>query len=1016
MGLLRLLPRFRRAYRALPELAARENWPRAQIAAWQLDRLNTLWRHAIMHVPHYRRLAFEASLPQSFRSLDEFCTSMPVLSKQAVRDQPASFLSEQPEKGFWTRTGGSTGTPMSAFWSIAAHHEMLRGKYRFQAMWGLDIFDPTAYLWGHSASFKPGLAGLISRLRQPLEDRLRHRLRLSAYTLGPETLRDYLRRLHRFRPKMLYGYSRALAMLAREAELTGFCPENLKLIVLTGEPAFPFIVETIERVFGVPAVVEYGAVECGFIAGECPDRTLRVREDAIFLETQARVDGRQDILVTVLNNPSFPLIRYAIADVTDAPLERPDHGFARLRNIAGRNNDLVVSRSGEFLHSARFDALFKYEAKTIRRFRLRQHADGAIAVTLELNDPKAALDTADLGRRISDLVGGYPVSVEIADSIPQTPAGKHRLVVSDLDAANQLPGRLTPPCVQYTNGRKVQDAALPVRLDESGPPLSSARPHTEAGPGKCTRLKGLIRSPELSFLMEAHNGLSARIAEDAGFEAVWASGLSISAALGVRDSNEASWTQVLEVLEFMNDAVRIPVLVDGDTGHGNFNNMRRLVCKLEQRGIAGVCIEDKVFPKTNSFINGAAQPLAEIAEFCGRIKAGKDAQKCDDFVIVARVEAFIAGWGLKEALRRAEAYRQAGADAILIHSAQRSPDEILSFKEEWGQRLPVIIVPTKYYHTPTDVFRKYGFSAVIWANHLMRSCITAMQRTAREIFEDQTLVRIEDRVASLAEVFRLQGAFELEEAENRYLPKNVEQTRAIILAAARGKELGQMTSARPKCMVNISGMPVLTHIANTYRAAGVKDITVVRGYRKEAVNLDGLKYFDNDQAESTGEAYSLSRALQALEGQCIISFGDVLFKKYIAEELVELEADFAVAVDASWRENHSGGRPARYVRCSQESARMSTCRPARMLEVATDLEPQHTHGEWTGFLKVSAAGARFLRDLLQQLPDETLRRMSMAELLREIIARGKEIRVVYTAGHWLDIDSVEDVLAAGSFQ
>src|SRR5207244_656561 len=135
---------------------------------------------------------------------------------------------------------------------------------------------------------------------------------------------------------------------------------------------------------------------------------------------------------------------------------------------------------------------------------------------------------------------------------------------------------------------------------------------------KTTRLWNLIRSPELSFLMEAHNGLSARIAEEAGFEAVWASGLSISAALGVRDSNEASWTQVLEVLEFMSDATRVPILVDGDTGHGNFNNVRRFVRKLEQRGIAGVCIEDKVFPKINSFLNGTAHPLAEVDEFCGR--------------------------------------------------------------------------------------------------------------------------------------------------------------------------------------------------------------------------------------------------------------------------------------------------------------------------------------------------------------------------------------------------------------
>jgi len=306
---------------------------------------------------------------------------------------------------------------------------------------------------------------------------------------------------------------------------------------------------------------------------------------------------------------------------------------------------------------------------------------------------------------------------------------------------------------------------------------------------KTTRLKRMIESPELSFLMEAHSGLSAKIVEEAGFEGIWASGLSIAASLGVRDNNEASWTQVLEVAEFMSDATRIPILLDGDTGYGNFNSTRRLVRKLEQRGIAGVCIEDKLFPKTNSFIRGSAQPLAEVEEFCGKLRAGKDAQLDDDFVIVARVEAFIAGWGLGEALRRAEAYRQAGADAILIHSALAGPGEILAFKQEWGNRLPVVIVPTKYYTTPTQVFRDAGFSVVIWANHLMRSALVSMQETARELFAEQSLVSVESRVAPLSEVFRLQGESELAQAEKHYLPTSGQTTHSRALAANRSEGL-----------------------------------------------------------------------------------------------------------------------------------------------------------------------------------------------------------------------------------
>ena len=286
---------------------------------------------------------------------------------------------------------------------------------------------------------------------------------------------------------------------------------------------------------------------------------------------------------------------------------------------------------------------------------------------------------------------------------------------------------------------------------------------------KTTQLKNMLGSLDLEFLMEAHNGLSARIVEQSGFKGVWASGLSISASFGVRDNNEASWTQVLEVAEFMSDSTAIPILLDGDTGYGNFNNLRRLVRKLEQRDIAGVCIEDKLFPKTNSFLS-ERQPLAGIDEFCGKIKAGKDTQRDDDFCIIARVEAFIAGWGLEEVMKRAMAYHQAGADAVLVHSKIDSCGEIESFMREWGNRGPIVIVPTKYYKTPTQTFRELGISLVIWANHLMRSAISAMRKTAMQIYDLQSLHEVENRIATLAEVFELQNADELQQAEKRYLP------------------------------------------------------------------------------------------------------------------------------------------------------------------------------------------------------------------------------------------------------
>ncbi len=288
---------------------------------------------------------------------------------------------------------------------------------------------------------------------------------------------------------------------------------------------------------------------------------------------------------------------------------------------------------------------------------------------------------------------------------------------------------------------------------------------------KTEQFKQMLQSDQLEFILEAHNGLSAKIVEEAGFKGIWGSGLSISASLGVRDNNEASWTQVLDVLEFMSDATSIPILVDADTGYGNFNNMRRLVRKLEQRNVAAVCIEDKLFPKTNSLLDDEAQPLAGIEEFSGKIRAAKDTQQDPNFCVVARVEAFIAGWGLGEALKRAEAYALAGADAILIHSKEKTADEVLSFMKEWQNFAPVIIVPTTYYRTQTQEFADAGVRMIIWANHLMRASVQMMKGIASEIYNEQSLMTVEDKIAPVKEIFRMTGMSELKEAEKRYLPK-----------------------------------------------------------------------------------------------------------------------------------------------------------------------------------------------------------------------------------------------------
>jgi phosphoenolpyruvate phosphomutase len=535
---------------------------------------------------------------------------------------------------------------------------------------------------------------------------------------------------------------------------------------------------------------------------------------------------------------------------------------------------------------------------------------------------------------------------------------------------------------------------------------------------KSGQFKQLLQSPRLEFLMEAHNGLSARIVEEAGFHGIWASGLSISASLGVRDNNEASWTQVLEVVEFMSDATNVPILLDGDTGFGNFNNVRRLVKKLEQRGIAAVCIEDKLFPKTNSFINGDRQPLADLDEFAGKIKAVKDAQTDPDFSVVARLEAFIAGWGLDEMLRRAEAYHQAGADGLLIHSKQSTPDQILAFAKAWANRSPLVIVPTMYYSTPVEVFEQAGISVVIWANHNLRAAISAMQQTTRTIFKERSLRNVEDRVVSVKEVFRLQNADELIEAEERYLPKtDGGVARAIILAASQGPELGELTQTRPKAMVPVNGQPLLHRLVAQFRGEQMKEVVVVRGFARDEVNAPDVRFVDNDEFAGTGELLSLNKAAAFLEGGAVISFGDILFRRYILRNLLLDAGDITLVVDAAWQQRAPSGSSQDYIAASHPYSLKYGEEEAELRDIGAHLKPEQVHGEWIGLVKTSAKGSQILRAALNELSVRSnFKTLRFDDLFRHLLAAGQTLRVLYITGHWLDVDNLDDLSAANAFQ
>lgn len=270
--------------------------------------------------------------------------------------------------------------------------------------------------------------------------------------------------------------------------------------------------------------------------------------------------------------------------------------------------------------------------------------------------------------------------------------------------------------------------------------------------------------------MAAHNPLSAKLAEQAGFGAIWGSGFELSASYAVPDANILSMGTHLEMMRAIALAVDIPLIADIDTGFGNAVNVHYLVPQYEAAGASAIVMEDKTFPKDTSLRADGRQELVRIEEFQGKIAAATAARHDPDFVVIARVEALIAGLGQTEALARARAYESAGADAILIHSKQKTPDEILSFVDAWTGGVPLVLVPTAYPSlTEADIAALKKVGIVIYGNHAIRAAVGAMQKVFAQIRQDGGIQNVDAALPSVKDIIALQGDADMREIERRFL-------------------------------------------------------------------------------------------------------------------------------------------------------------------------------------------------------------------------------------------------------
>lgn len=303
-----------------------------------------------------------------------------------------------------------------------------------------------------------------------------------------------------------------------------------------------------------------------------------------------------------------------------------------------------------------------------------------------------------------------------------------------VDTLKQWNGKLVEPA--YTEG--ISSTLLIEDKIESGVTPQERR----------SKLKLLLKLKPIVRVIESYNGLSALVAEKTKirvgatlreFDAIWESSLTDSTSKGKPDIELVDFTSRVNTINEILEVTTKPIIVDGDTG-GFTEHFVYMVKTLERLGVSAVIIEDKTFPKRNSLLEGAVHIQENVDDFCNKIKAGIQARVTDDFMIIARIESLIARHDLPDALIRAKKYIEAGADAIMIHSKEKTPKEIKDFCVEYKkfeQRVPLVVVPTTYNSITEDELEALGVNIVIYANHLLRSSYKAMKEVAETILKNE---------------------------------------------------------------------------------------------------------------------------------------------------------------------------------------------------------------------------------------------------------------------------------------
>ncbi|MBA4715397.1 MAG: isocitrate lyase/phosphoenolpyruvate mutase family protein [Dehalococcoidia bacterium] len=529
---------------------------------------------------------------------------------------------------------------------------------------------------------------------------------------------------------------------------------------------------------------------------------------------------------------------------------------------------------------------------------------------------------------------------------------------------------------------------------------------------RISTLVEIIKNKGHAIGLEAHSGLSGLVTEKLDFDFIWESSLTDSASKGLPDASIVGNESRIHTIDEILNVTTKPMIVDGDTG-GDEDNFRFLIKRLENQGVSAVIVEDKIFPKRNSFGGTVGAGMEDPNIFSKKLEVGMKTKSTNDFLIIARLESLIAGLGMNETMMRAEKYINAGVDGIMIHSKLKEPSEVLEFIPKFeklctklGKRPYLIAVPTTYNTISDDELINSGVDIIIHANHLLRAAYKSMLETASLISNSRRSYESDSNIASVKEIFSAVGYDKIIERDKEKSP-NIS---ALIVSAGDHK-----INNTQRSLNKISDKPLINHQIETFKKSGIDKIKITVNnlsefdpYLDKDINVVEIKDIEQNQMLN-----SIMTGIENIEGPAIITYGDILFNNKIISGLVSNENDIVIAVDSSFKyHKHDIDKKLELVSYANPDSNLSR-RKLRMTDtfevkkISKNLNIEEAQSEFFGLAYFSKNGISKLKSCYEEIKKDKTSSVFI-DILNFMVKKEIKVSCNEFDGGWIELHTEDD--------